>query len=103
MRGGSLVITLSPLRVLISLIHLVEISHEIFSFRKRSVFSTVTNAQTWVYAPSVTTATYDPVSATTTYRQCLCNCYETGRCVCHPCWIRTWKTYNIPEKQEEAL
>ena len=66
-------------------------------------FSTVSNAQTWVYAPSITTATYDPVSATTTYRQCLCNCYETGRCVCHPYWIRTWKTYNVPEKTRRGI
>jgi len=67
------------------------------------VFASVANAQTWVYRSPVTTATYDPVTATTTYRQCFCDCYVTGKCTCHPCCVRTWKTYNVPEKARRGI
>ena len=63
----------------------------------------VANAQTWVFHQPTTIATYNPVTASTTYRQCFCNCHISGKCTCHPFCIRTWKTYNVPEKARRGL
>lgn len=67
------------------------------------VCANVASAQTWVHRHSTTVATYDPVTATTYYRQCFCGCYVTGKCTCHPYCVRTWKTYNVPEKARRGI